>query len=236
MGLVVVIVVASIHYPRHDTQRRAHLELFGEWMRGAATGGLRAYRRFMTEQQPYEVVEQYPEFELRRCPSHAVAEVSVPGSFGSAGNQAFRALFRYITGHNESAGSIAMTAPVVQESSGSEKVAMTAPVVQSEADGGEHVVAFVLPASLTAATAPVPADPRVRVRQVPERIAAAVRYSGRWSESAYRRHLADLEAGIARAGLVAAGPPRFARFDPPFTPWFLRRNEVVQDVEWPEGG
>ncbi|WP_259848015.1 SOUL family heme-binding protein [Dietzia cercidiphylli] len=98
------------------------------------------------------------------------------------------------------------------------------------------MVAFVLPASLTAATAPVPADPRVRVRQVPDRVAAAVRYSGRWSELAYRRHLADLEAAIARAGLVATGPPRYARFDPPFTPWFLRRNEVVQDVVWPEGG
>lgn len=113
MGLVVVTVVAA-HYPHHGAQRSVHLERFDEWMRGAATGGLRAYRRLMTEQQPYEVVEQYPEFELRRCPSHAVAEVSVPGSFGSAGNQAFRALFRYITGHNESAGSIAMTAPVVQ--------------------------------------------------------------------------------------------------------------------------
>ena len=236
MGLVVVvIVVVAIFHPHHVAQWHARLAVSGDWTRGAATGRSRAYRRFMTEQQPYEVVERYPEFELRRYPSHAAAEVSVRGSFSSAGNQAFRALFRYITGHNESAGSIAMTAPVVQEASGSEKVAMTAPVVQTEADGGEHVVAFVLPASLTAATAPVPTDPRVRVKQVPDRVAAAVRYSGRWSESAYRRHLADLEAAIARAGLVATGPPRYARFDPPFTPWFLRRNEVVQDVVWPEG-
>lgn len=190
----------------------------------------------MTEQQPYEVLERFPEFELRQYPSHAVAEVSVHGSFGSAGNQAFRALFRYITGHNESAGSIAMTAPVVQESAGSEKVAMTAPVVQTEADGDEYVVAFVLPASLTAATAPVPTDPRVRVRQVPDRVAAAVRYSGRWSESAYRRRLDRLQAALGRAGLVATGPPRCARFNPPLTPWFLRRNEVVQDVVWPEDG
>lgn len=235
VGLVVVIVVA-VYRPHHVAQGHAHLAVSGDVTRGAATGGLRAYRRFITEQQPYEVVERYPEFELRRYPSHAVAEVPVHGSFGSTGNQAFRALFMYVTGHNESAGSIAMTAPVVQESPGFEKIAMTAPVVQTEADGGEHVVAFVLPASLTAATAPVPTDPRVRVRQVPDRVAAAVRYSGRWSESAYRRHLADLKAGIARAGLVATGPPRYARFDPPFTPWFLRRNEVVPDVVWPEGG
>ncbi|MGF0224933.1 SOUL family heme-binding protein [Dietzia natronolimnaea] len=236
VGLVVVIVVVAVYRPHHVAQGHARLAVSGDVTRGAATGGSRAYRRFMTERQPYEVVERYPEFELRRYPSHAVAEVPVHGSFGSTGNQAFRALFKYVTGHNESAGSIAMTAPVVQESPGFEKIAMTAPVVQTEADGGEHVVAFVLPASLTAATAPVPTDPRVRVRQVPERIAAAVRYSGRWSASAYRRHLTELEAAIGRAGLVATGLPRYARFDPPFTPWFLRRNEVVQDVVWPEGG
>ena len=190
----------------------------------------------MTEQQPYEILERYPGFELRRYPSHVVAEVHVRGSFEGAGNKAFGSLFRYITGHNEAAGSIAMTAPVVQERARSEKVAMTAPVVQTEADDAEHVVAFVLPATLSADTAPVPADPAVRIRQVPERLAAAVTYSGRWSEGSYRRHLADLQTAIAQAGLVPTGPPRFARFDPPFKPWFLRRNEVVQDVLRPDDG
>ncbi|MCT1434680.1 SOUL family heme-binding protein [Dietzia maris] len=111
----------------------------------------------MTEQQAYEGLEQHPGFELRRYPSHAVAEVTVRGSFDAAGNQAFGALFRYITGgHNESAGSVAMTVPVVQDLAPSESIAMTAPVVQTPDDVGEHVVALVLPASLTAATAPPP--------------------------------------------------------------------------------
>ncbi|PVU83062.1 heme-binding protein [Cellulomonas sp. WB94] len=189
----------------------------------------------MTEQQPYELVERYPAFELRRYPSHVVAEVAVRGSFESAGNQAFRVLFGYISGQNESARSVAMTAPVVQEMAGSERVAMTAPVVQTETAEGEFLIAFVLPATLTAATAPVPSNPQVRVRALPERLAAALRFSGRWAESAYRRHLADLEAEIALAGLLPVGPPRFARFDPPYKPWFLRRNEVVQDVRWPDG-
>lgn len=189
----------------------------------------------MTEQQPYEVLERHPGFELRRYPSHAVAEVRVDGSFEEAGNRAFRALFRYISGHNSASGSIAMTAPVVQRDARSERVAMTAPVVQSEVPEGGYVVAFVLPATLTDDTAPVPADPQVRVRAVPESFSAAVRYSGRWTESAYRRHLADLEEGMASRGLVPVGPPRLARFDPPFMPWFLRRNEVVQDVEPPSG-
>lgn len=188
----------------------------------------------VTEQQPYELVERYPGFELRRYPSHVVAEISVRGSFEGAGSQAFRALFGYISGQNESARSVAMTAPVVQEAAGSERVAMTAPVAQTETAEGEYLIAFVLPATLTAETAPVPSNPRVRVRALPARLAAARRFSGRWTESAYRRHLADLEAEIARVGLRPVGRPRFARFDPPYMPWFLRHNEVVQDVSRPD--
>ena len=201
----------------------------------------------MTEQQPYEVLETHPGFELRRYPEHAVAEVSILGSFEGAGNRAFGLLFGYLSGRNTAARSIAMTAPVVQRASdagppGSERIAMTAPVVQTESAQGSHVIGFVLPASMTAETAPVPSDPRVTVRAVPERIAAATRYSGRWSESGYRRHLADLEVAVAEAGWVPEGAPTFARFDPPFRPWFWRRNEVVQAVrraeptdlsEWP---
>ncbi len=183
----------------------------------------------MTEQQPYEVLEQHDGFELRRYPAHLVVEVEVEGSFEDAGNRAFRSLFRYITGNNRSRQSVAMTAPVLQEAA-SEKVAMTAPVTQAETAEGGYVVAFVLPAAMTLDTAPVPADPQVQVREVPERLAAAVRYSGRWTQGSYERHLAELLDAVAAAGLMATGTPRLARFDPPFKPWFLRRNEVVQDV------
>jgi hypothetical protein len=184
----------------------------------------------VTEQQPYEVVQSYPTFELRRYPAHLVAEVSVQGSFEDAGNRAFRPLFDYITGQNESARSVAMTAPVVQETATSEKVAMTAPVVQVENGSGDQVVSFVLPSSMTLETAPVPANPNVRVREMPGRLAAAMRYSGRWTEAGYRRRLAQLKTDMVRVGLHPGGTARFARFDPPFKPWFLRHNEVVQDL------
>ena len=184
----------------------------------------------MTEQQPYEVLERFDGFELRRYPPHLVAEVELDGSFEDAGNGAFRRLFAYITGQNEAQRSVAMTAPVVQEPTIREKVAMTAPVVQTEGAGGGYVVAFVLPASMTLETAPVPTNPDVRLRAVPERVAAAMAYSGRWTRSAHERRLAELQDAVLAAGFVPVGPPRFARFDPPFKPWFLRRNEVVQDV------
>ena len=97
----------------------------------------------MTEQQPYEVLEQRDGFELRHYPAHLVAQVEIEGSFEDAANRAFRSLFRYITGNNRSQESVAMTAPVVQEAT-SQKVAMTAPVVQAEGAHGGFVVAFVL--------------------------------------------------------------------------------------------
>ncbi|WP_345505555.1 heme-binding protein [Terrabacter aeriphilus] len=183
----------------------------------------------MTEQQPYEVIEQHDAFEVRRYPAHLVAEVEVDGSFEDAGNRAFRALFRYITGNNRSRRTVDMTAPVVQHAA-TKEIAMTAPVVPTGETNGRHVVAFVMPASMTLEAAPLPVDPEIQVRAVPERIAAARRYTGRWSESSYERNLDSLRAAVVAEGYVPVGTPRFARYDPPFKPWFLRRNEVIQDV------
>lgn len=188
----------------------------------------------MTEQQPYTIVRAYPHFELRRYPAHVVAEVQVRTAFDRAGNAAFRHLFNYISGSNVANQKLAMTAPVIQGSGASQKLAMTAPVLQSgpagNGDPGEFVVAFVLPAGLTADSAPVPTNPEVRIREVPGSLAAALRFSGNGSEAAFAKRTEGLLAALALAGLTATGLPRFARFDPPFKPWFLRHNEVVQDV------
>lgn len=192
-------------------------------------GGPRVASMVMTEQQPFEVMRRYPGFELRRYPAHLVAEVTVRSTFDNAGNTAFRLLFGYITGQNRSRTAISMTAPVVQ-SVVSEKIAMTAPVLQQAAGKGEYVIAFVLPASMTAEAAPEPTNPQIEIRAVPAGLAAATTYSGRWSQAAYDRHSAELRTAVSAQGLQAVGEPRFARFDPPFKPWFLRRNEVVMDV------
>ena len=192
----------------------------------------------MTEQQPYELVRRYAHFELRRYPAHVVAEIQVNATFDRAGNAAFRHLFNYITGSNTAQQKLAMTAPVIQELGPSQKLAMTAPVLQSgplpgSKDPADFVVAFVLPAGLTADTAPVPANPDVKVRAIPGSVAAALRFTGSGSEAAFERHNTGLQAALVVAGLTAVGPPRFARFDPPFKPWLLRHNEVVQDVQEP---
>ncbi|MDQ0754033.1 heme-binding protein [Arthrobacter sp. B3I4] len=194
----------------------------------------------MTEQQPYELVQRYPHFELRRYPAHVVAEVQVDASFDRAGNAAFRYLFNYISGNNTARQKLAMTAPVIQGTGSPQKIAMTVPVLQSGPLPGSgapagFAVAFVLPAGMTAETAPVPADPKVTIRPVAGSLAAVVRFSGAGSEAAFERRNDGLQAALTLAGLTPVGPPRFARFDPPFKPWFLRRNEVVQDVQEPAG-
>ncbi len=180
----------------------------------------------MTEQQPYEVVRQGHGYELRRYPSCVVAEVNVDADFDQAGSIGFRPLVNYIGGNNSARTSLDMTAPVVQ----SRKLSMTAPVVQQTGAGREQVIAFVLPAEVTLESAPTPSDPRVVVREVPASLTAVSRFSGRWSEASYLQHVKGLQTAIATDGLTAVSEPRFARFDPPFKPWFLRRNEVHIDV------
>jgi len=195
--------------------------------RESLRGAVEAYRNYVTEQQPYEVVRQGRGYELRRYPSCVVAEVAVDADFDQAGSIAFRPLVNYIGGNNSARTSLDMTAPVVQ----SRKMSMTAPVVQQVGEDREQVIAFVLPANVALESAPTPNDPRVVVREVPASLTAVSRFSGRWSEASYLQHVQELQSAIAADGLTPISEPRFARFDPPFKPWFLRRNEVHIDVE-----
>lgn len=185
----------------------------------------------MTEQQPYEVVDRRDGFELRRYPAHLVAEIEVNDSFDEAPRRAFRPLAGFINGANRSRRQIAMTAPVTQQET-PEKIAMTAPVVQQAVGRpGSYLVQFVMPPGFTAQTLPVPEDARVRTREIPQQLAAAVRFSGRWTRKGFEERGAALRRAVVAAGLRPAGPVRYARSNPPWTPWFLRRNEAVQPVE-----
>lgn len=186
----------------------------------------------MTEQQPYTVLGRYPGFELRHYPAHLLAQVTVNAGFDGAGDTGFRYLFAYISGDNS-----AQAPPepdLFGEGRGAMTLAMTAPVLLEPSPvPGAYSVAFVLPAGLTAGTAPVPEDPAVSILPVAGRTGAAVSFPGRWSEANYQEHLAQLQSAVAAEGFTPLGSPRFARFDPPYRPWFLRRNEVIQDVEGP---
>ncbi len=181
------------------------------------------------------MVAVHPGFEVRRYDAHVVAEVVVEGSHESAGNRAFRSLVGYIGGGNHTGRSVAMTTPVLRQAAAGRRMAMTAPVVQREGDrSGSHIVGFVMPAEETLETLPEPDDLGVTLRAVPVEFAAALRYSGRWTQAGYEVRAARLQRALMDTGLRASGPPQWARFDPPWTPWFLRRNEVVVRVAVPD--
>jgi len=172
----------------------------------------------MTEQQPYNVVRTFEDFELRRYPDYALVQVDVAGDFGRAANAGFGPLFRYISGSNEAAARIPMTAPVLQET-------------RSESS---HTVSFVLPSGTDAGAVPLPAEARVSVRNVAAHLAAARKFSGAWSEARFAENGQALLKSVRREGLTPVGGLYYARYDPPWKPGFFKRNEaltVVADVQ-----
>ena len=181
------------------------------------------------EEATYKVVRKDGKFEIRDYAPHILAEIVVDGDLEEAGNRAFNRLFRYISGDNRSRRKVAMTAPVSQEPEG-EKIKMTAPVGQQRVQE-RWAVSFMMPSSYTLETVPEPEDPQITLRQVPARRIAAVRYSGFWSEKGYLRYKLELESWIHERGLAIVGDPIWARYNPPFTPWFLRRNEILIPID-----
>jgi len=181
-----------------------------------------------TEEPEYESLEKAGDFELRRYEPFLVAETMVEGTFSEVGNEGFRRLAAYIFGENRKKASIEMTAPVNQ-TAGSEKITMTAPVSQAVQDDRWRIT-FTMPAGYTMKTLPEPLDPRVVLRQEPGRMVAAIRYSGTWSQERYSQNEERLRSLILERGLEPVGDPVFARYNPPFTLWFLRRNEVLIPV------
>jgi len=177
------------------------------------------------EEAEYTVIAVAEEIEVRDYASSIVAETLVYEDFEDAGSRAFRKLFNYISGDNEARDKIAMTSPVSQEKR-SEKIAMTSPVEQRPSGDG-WTVSFMMPSSYTMETIPLPTNPDVTIREIPAYRAAAIRFSGRWTEKNYFEHLAQLQAWISDSGYEAEGEPIWARYDPPFKPWFMRRNEIL---------
>jgi hypothetical protein len=182
------------------------------------------------EEPDYTVIYEDGDIEYREYAPYLIAETIMANEDGykDAGNEGFRRLFRYITGNNRSQSDISMTVPV-QQTQVSEKIAMTVPVQQTDSNQGWSL-AFTLPSTYTMETAPVPADSRIQVREVPRRIMAVLRYSGRWTEKNFTRKTSVLRAALEQHDVESIGEVQSAVYNGPFTPPFLRRNEVMVEV------
>jgi hypothetical protein len=170
----------------------------------------------MVAQAKYEVITEIGKVEVRRYPLLVIARVD---GYGDGG---FNLLFSFITGNNRQKSNVAMTAPVV-----SEEIAMTAPVL-AETDS----IAFVMPEGFTLESTPKPLDNRVKIVEVPERVVAALRFSGRWSNSLFKKKSKELLEELKKANISTVGNFFSMRYNGPFTPWFMRRNEVAVPIEF----
>jgi len=176
-----------------------------------------AYSLIVSEQLKYEVVKRLDGFEVRKYAGYALAQVQIRGDFLTAGNSAFSTLLRYITGLNQS----------------KQQMAMVAPVFQTSVEPDHHLVSFTLPASVSGSNAPVPIDEMVKVVDVEPHVAVASRFSGLWNYDRFLTASENLEDAVESAisnGDISGrivGEPFFARYNSPFTPFFLRRNEVI---------
>jgi hypothetical protein len=185
------------------------------------------------EEPSYDVLLETKHYEVRRYAAYIVAEVDVDDDFKRAGNSAFRVLAGYIFGDNEPQQKMQMTAPV--ESREGVRMNMTAPVASQSRDGdGVFTYSFVMERKYTMETLPKPTNPDIRLVERPERVMAVHRYSGTWSEERYQEHEKVLLDALATDRIETKGAPVFARYNAPFTPWFLRRNEILIEIEWKE--
>jgi hypothetical protein len=170
----------------------------------------------MTETIPYEETGRLGEVEFRRYPTIILATVQ-----DLEENEAFMILFRYISGNNRPGKKVPMTAPVITP----EKIAMTAPVITDK-----QALSFVLPPGYRRDEVPEPLDHRAAISEVPAREIAVIRFRGRASPDEVAEVRVLLLRALKEKGISTAGEPFLMRYNAPFTPGFLRRNEVGVEI------
>lgn len=179
-----------------------------------------------TEEPKFTISLKEGDFELRDYPSLIAAEVTVTGERSAAISAGFKLLAGYIFGGNVRKQSIAMTAPVQQEKSSGEKIAMTAPVTQVAKDGG-WIIRFIMPSEYSLTTLPTPNDARVKLVTLPATRLAVLSFSGLAKEASIEEKTSELRAWLGKHQWQSKGELTLARYDPPWTPWFMRRNELM---------
>ena len=180
------------------------------------------------ETPKYQVALGDGPFEIRQYPSMVVAEVARQGDRKSALSAGFSPLASYIFAKERDGDRIAMTAPVTQQPR--ERIAMTAPVTQTQAASDTWSVRFIMPSAYALEALPRPANPDVRLQELPPQRIAAVRFSGRTTDAAVAEQERAQRAWMDERGLEPAAAPVYAYYNDPFTPGFLRRNEVLIQV------
>ncbi len=186
-----------------------------------------------TPEPSWKSVRKDGNIEIRAYDPMVVAEVTTTGERYKAINEGFRILAGYIFGGNAGQKSIEMTAPVTQQPDVSEgqKIAMTAPVIQEAGlNQNEWKVRFVMPAEYTLSSLPKPNDNRIKFIEIPAYKAAVIRFSGFNTDNNLSSHKTELMTWIRDSKISTHGQPVYAFYNPPWTPPFMKRNEVIVKI------
>ena len=178
----------------------------------------------------FKLVSQDGDVEIRDYGPVSVAQMSFAGNREGAVRAGFELLSGYISGDNEATQKIAMTAPIAQFRSSIVTSSLPGEGQATTDDTAEWTVRFMMPNGFTLNTLPKPNDRRIMVVEVPARRVAALRFSGLWTDSNFATHRDQLAAWLKAKGLKPVGEPTYAYYDPPWQPFFWRRNEILWDI------
>lgn len=194
-----------------------------------------------TEEPAYTVLTQIDNFELRRYDGQLVAQTWVTGDQNAASRAGFKILADYIFGNNTApsgeSSKISMTAPVTMQSEAtplenkkgsndSQKIAMTAPVSMQQTDG-KWRVQFTMPSQYTMQTLPKPNNPDIEIIEVRAQTYGVIKFSGLAGSKKVAAKTEKLQSWMQSQNLKVTGVPELARYNPPWTLPFMRRNEVM---------
>lgn len=190
-----------------------------------------AYGHFSSrvKEPKFSVLEKKDGYEIREYVPFIEARVKVTGEYREAMGTGFNILAGYIFGGNTRKESIAMTAPVTEQKS--EIVAMTAPVSEVIFADNSRVVSFVMPEEYTLTTLPTPNDKRIEIIEVPKHQSAVLRYSGYNNSEKVKEMKIKLLEYLKQDNITVVGMPRSAGYNPPWTPPFMNRNEILVDIK-----
>lgn len=197
--------------------------LFGLWM----LWGWLSVRNI--EEPSYTVISTNETYELRQYDAYLIAKTTVEGGMNEATNEGFRRIADYIFGNNTKSEGIAMTAPVTVQDQG-EPIAMTVPVTSTVSEAGSYTIAFVMPSKYTLENIPKPNNANVILEEVPSRTIAVLTFSGYVTEKKTDENKNRLFEALTTEGLTNDGTYTLSQYNPPWTPWFMRRNEIWVEI------
>jgi hypothetical protein len=172
------------------------------------------YAMSNVENPEYTIIESHDQIEIRDYDKFIVAQVLVKEDFKTARRIGFKFLAHYIFGDN------------IEHL----KIAMTAPVMQQKQENAWNII-FMMPSIYSFDALPKPFNNKIKLLEIPHKIFVVIRFSGLASDSNIARNLAKLKDFISEQNLKPLSNEIYAFYSPPWTLPFMRRSEIMVEIE-----